>query len=245
MNPLLLTVIVAGSIGFHGTKFQTTPMEGVDPRGRPPRPVFVVADGTPGWQRQQADKILDELNALLSSPHPLLVARFDAEPVLRHGFAVRGANRDLVTVSPRTPMRDTMEVGFALLRETPCPRTMIVIAQQQFYPNSVPTSHLLDSARDSATRIYSIHLASEPEQASGPRRFARSVRNGFFSVFERVALRQRAYSAGDTSRLLKLLSDATGGLACVADDEQSGIACAGAIATVIEKLSCLEDWPDP
>ena len=104
---------------------------------------------------------------------------------------------------------------------------------------------MLEPARDSTTRIYSIHLASEPDLANGPRRFARSVRNGFFSVFERVALRQRAYSAGDTSRLLKLLSDATGGLACVADDEQSGIACAGAIATVIEKLSCLEDWPDP
>ena len=82
----------------------------------------MVADGTPGWQRQQADKILDELNALLSSPHPLLVARFDAEPVLRHGFAVRGANRDLVRVSPRTPMRDTMEVGFAPVRYRLCRR---------------------------------------------------------------------------------------------------------------------------
>jgi hypothetical protein len=102
----------------------------------------VVADGTPGWQRQQADKILDELNALLSSPHPILVARSDAEPVLRHGFAVRAANRDQVMVSPRTPMRDTMEMGFALLRETPRPRTMIVIAQQQLYPTAIRARRL-------------------------------------------------------------------------------------------------------
>jgi hypothetical protein len=155
MNRFLLTAIVAGSIGVQGTKC-------ADPGGRPPPPVFVVADGTPGWQRQQADRILDELNARLSSPHLLLVARFDAEPVPRNGFAVRKADRDLAMVSPRTPMRDTMEVGFALLRETPSPRTMIVIAQQQFYPTSVPTSFLLESARNSASRIYSIHLASEP-----------------------------------------------------------------------------------
>jgi hypothetical protein len=234
MNRFLLTAIVAGSIGGQGTKC-------ADPGGRPPPPVFVVADGTPGWQRQQADRILGELNARLSSPHLLLVARFDAEPVPRNGFAVRKADRDLAMVSPRTPMRDTMEVGFALLRETPSPRTMIVIAQQQFYPTSVPTSFLLESARNSASRIYSIHLASEPDQANGAGRFTRSVRNGFCSVFERVLLRQRAYSAGDTSRLLKLISDSTGGLACVAHDEQSGVACAAAIAGAIEKLSYLED----
>jgi hypothetical protein len=40
---------------------------------------------------------------------------------------------------------------------------------------------------------------------------------------------------------LKLISDSTGGLACVAHDEQSGVACAAAIAVAIEKLSYLED----
>jgi len=71
-----------------------------------------------------------------------------------------------------------------------------------------------------------------------------AVRNGLCTIVERLVLRQRAYSAQDTSRLLNLLSDATGGWACVADNEQSGIACAAATATIIEKLSGLEDAPD-
>lgn len=206
--------------------------------------MLVVADGTPGWQRQQANRILDELNAQLSSPRSLLVAWFDAEPNPRAGFAVKDANRELVAVRPRTSMCDAIEIGFAVLADIPRPRAMIVIAQQQFYPTSVPTSRLLESARSSATRIYTIHLASVPNQCNGSRAGGHSVRNGFSHLFERLIVRQRAYSARDTSRLLKLMSEATGGRACEVEDEQAGIACATGIATEIEKLSAPENEPD-
>jgi hypothetical protein len=57
------------------------------------------------------------------------------------------------------------------------------------------------------------------------------LKNGVAWGIERIVLRERSYSARETARLLKLLSDATGGKACVAEDESTAIACADAIAT--------------
>jgi hypothetical protein len=235
MNSLLATFILAGMINFHGTKFDRRAVPHFDFRSQSAQPVIVVADGTPGWQHQRANKILDELNALLPASHPLLVAWFDAEPPVKPGFAVRVTNRELVMVRPRTSMKDAMEIGFAVLADAPRPRTMIVIAEQQFYPTSVPTGRLLEAARHSATRIYTIHLASELNQGSGSRHIGRSVGNAFLHIFERLVIRQRAYSVADTSRQLKLMSDATGGWACVAEDEHAGVACAAGIVARLEK----------
>jgi hypothetical protein len=233
MNPLLFAIFVVGVTHTPWTRFQTTAL--VSSQDQLPHPVLVIADGTPGWQHRQADSILDVLNQMLSSRRPLLVAWFDAEPVTPQSFAVRGINRDVVVVRPRTAMKDAIEIGFAVLADTASPRAMIVIAQQQFYPTAVPNSRLLGLARHSATRVFTIHLPSKPDPDNGRRHIGRSVANGFCSVFERLVLRQRAYSERDTARFLKLLSDQTGGLACEVEDEQAAIACARAIATAIER----------
>jgi hypothetical protein len=234
MKPVLLAVLLCSVIDLHGTKIQTSLASRIDSAGPLPPRIFVIAEGAPGGQRQQVNLILDEINRVLSVPRPLMVAWFDAEPERQHGFAVRGASRELIRVMPRTSMRDAMEIAFAALADTPHPHVMLVIAQQQFYPTPIPTGRLLELSRRSDTRVYTIHLSSGPGPAKAPRGFGRSARNLFCSVVERLALRERAYSERDTSHLLKLLSSATGGQACVAEDKPSAVACAASIGTLIE-----------
>ncbi len=126
-----------------------------------------------------------------------------------------------------------METGFGLLMGSPPPHAMVIIAYEQFYPTSVPTSRLLELARRSETTVHTIHLASN--QAQGPHGFGQQLRTGVAWVVERLMLHERGYSAGDTARLLKLMSGATGGTACVAEDESTGMACADAIAAMMER----------
>jgi hypothetical protein len=209
----------------------------IDPNARPMRSVAVVADGLPGWQRQQSDRILNELTTRLSAAGPLLVTWFGAEPVERQEFAIRDTNREVLTAKPRTAMRDAMESALAALADAPRPHVMVVIAQEEFYPSSVPASRLLELARISATRIYAIDLPAEPDQANGPHHVSRSVTHGLLSLFERAMVRERAYTASDTARLLKRMSEATGGCACAAANQDSGTACASAVAHAIEELS--------
>ena len=97
--------------------------------------VIVVADGNSGWQGAAANGVVEELKAGLDSCHELRVARFDAEPQLHFGFTVEGDNRDLIEVRPHTPMAEVMEWAFNFLMDTPRPRTMVVIAHEQFYPS--------------------------------------------------------------------------------------------------------------
>jgi hypothetical protein len=229
MNAFFFFILLAGPTDVPGTKLQSPTEQPRDTSGT----AIVLADGAPGWPSQQADKILGELNALLDSSPALQVARYDAEPMSEHCYDVRGASRDLVMVRPRTPMRDAMEMGFALLMESPRPHTMVVIANEQFYPTSVLASRLLKLAQRSEARVHTILLASSPDQARGSVRLGQHVINGAVWVVERIALRQRAYSVRDTSRFLKAMSDATGGTFCVADDERTGMACADAIATIM------------
>lgn len=235
MNPLPLTLLVAATTALPGTKLPS-PME--KPEAACERlmpPVILVADGTPGWQTQQVDKILDVLDAALVSSRELLVTRFDAEPMPQRGFAVRGRHQDLVVAQPRTSMRETMEIGLALLKETPSPHVMVVIAHEQFYPSSVPMSRLLELARRSDTRVHTIHLASNHDQSMEHPRFVQRIRNGAVWAVERLAFRERAFSSRDTARLMKSISDATGGTACVAEDERTGIACADMIVSVMAR----------
>ena len=231
MNALLFFMLLAGSTDVPATKLQAPTELPRDTSGT----AILVADGAPGWASQQADKIIRELNARLDSSPALQVARYDAEPMSEHGYAVSGASGDLVMVRPRTPMRDAMEMGFALLMDAPRPHTMVVIANEQFYPTSVFASRLLELAQRSESRVHTILLASSPDQPRGSVHFGQHLMNGAAWVVERIALRQRAYSVRDTSRFLKAMSDATGGTFCVANDERTGMACADAIPTTMAR----------
>lgn len=199
----------------------------------PLAPVILVADGGSGWPGQAANEIVAELRAVVGSCHGLQLARFDAEPVLQHGFSVSGANRDLVVVRPRTPMREVMEAGLVRLRAAPPPRTMVVIAHEQFYPTTVSVHRLIELARRSETRVYSIHLASKRSGGGGFRRLGRSLRNGIVYLVEALGLEERGYSARDTERLFRVMAEATGGKLCIAAGERAAIDCAKLVASEI------------
>lgn len=230
MNMVLLSLVVAGTIEVPGAKSLTLVETREIHCDQQAAAVVLVADGSSGWQGEAAIKIVDELNATLDSKRALREARFDAEPTPQLGFTVKGARRDLVMVRPRTPMREAMETGFTWLITVPRPRTMVVIAHEQFYPTKVSTGRLIELARRSGTKVHTIHLASSRGEAGVFRHLGRSLKNGIVWFAEVLVLDERGYSARDTERLLKLMADSTGGKECVAADERSGIACADAIA---------------
>ena len=223
MKAFLAALVLAQTI----TPLSETPLT-------PDRSVVVVADGALGFGRQQSEKVLDELSALLHSQRPLRVAWFDAEPVLR-GFAVRGADRELIFVRPRTAMRKAMEIGLEALADAPGPHAMVVVAQAQLYPTSASMNCVLDAAQYSMTRIYTIHLAPDPNRAHPSPNETRSAESPVSRGFGRLFAGARAYSERDTSRQLKLMSEATGGWSCMAEDEPSAIACAATIADLIKR----------
>ncbi len=229
----LLLLFLCGLIGAQGAKPQAAVAQRDPHCGQPLTPLILVADGSSNWAGEAANRVVGEFKALLGSCHPLQVARFDAEPVLQHGFSVTGANRDLVVVRPRTPMREAMEASLARLIDAPRPHTMVVLAHEQFYPTTVSTGRLLELARRSETQVHTIHLLSSRERVGVFRRLGRSLRNGIIWLVEALGLEERGYSARDTARLLQVMVDATGGQACVTGDERTGIDCARLIAAEI------------
>ena len=203
--------------------------------------VIVVADGNAGWQGAAANGVVEELKAGLDSCHELRVARFDAEPQLHFGFTVEGDNRDLIEVRPHTPMAEVMEWAFNFLMDTPRPRTMVVIAHEQFYPSMVSPARLLGLARRSETTIHTIHLTAPKEHIRLFPRLGRAIRNGAGRLFDAFVVEDElSYSAVETARMLKEIADATGGKACVTDRERTGIDCAQSITAEI-----LSPEPEP
>jgi len=233
MHTLLLTLLLSGPIGAHGTKPEGAASQRDIHCEQAPAPVVVVVDGTSEWPGRAANRIVGELKLELGSRHPLQVARFDAKPAPQLGFTVKGANRDLVKVRPRTPMREAMAAGFARLISAPNPRTMVVIAHEQLYPTTVSTDGLIELARRSGTKVHTIHLASNRAQGGVPRRLGRSLKNAIVWLVEALVLKERGYSSRDTARLLKAMADATGGKACVAGGERTGSDCAKSVAAEI------------
>jgi len=233
MHALPIVLFLSGLIEGHETRPNATLEQHDTQCEEPLTPVILVADGSSEWRGQAADRIVGELKAALGPCHALHVARFDAEPTLQLGFAVRGTNRDLVVVRPRTPMREVMEAGFAQLMGVPRPHTMVVVAHEQFYPTTVSTSRLIELARRSQTKVHTIHLA--PGRAKGGifRRLGRSLRDGIVWVIEALALEERGYSARDTARMLEVIADSTGGTTCVAGGGGTGIDCAKLVAAEI------------
>lgn len=222
MRTLLLSLVLTGIVRVP-----------VADANRLPTAVIVVMEGSPGQQGEAASKIVGTLKTVLGCRHALQVVRFDAEPGLQSRLTVKGANRDLMAVEPRTPMREAIEAGLIRLITVSSPRTMVVIAHEQFYPTTVSKDRLLELARRSEAKIHAIYLASSRDKPGALRRFGRSLRNGIVWLVEVIILEERGYSARDTSRLLKFMADATGGKYCVATDESSGIVCADGISAAI------------
>jgi hypothetical protein len=195
--------------------------------------VILIADGSDGWVGQTANAIIGEITASLGANHVLQVVRFDAEPVLQNEACMRGSDLDSFFIRPRTPMRDTMEAAFARRLDAPGPRTVVVIAHEQFYPSSVSTDRLLDLARRSEATVHTIHLSSTRETSGVSRKVRRSLSNGIVWLVETLGMQERGYSARDTARLLKIMADATGGTSCETNGELTWTHCARTVAAEI------------
>ena len=202
--------------------------------------VIMIADGSVGWAGQTANDIMGEITASLGASHVLQAVRFDAEPVLQHVFCTRRSELDLVSIRPRTPMRDSMEAAFARLLDVPGPRTMVVIAHEQYYPSSLSTDRLLELARRSKTTVHTIHLSSMGETAGFSRKVRRWLSNGIAWVAATLGMQERGYSARDTARVLKMMSDATGGTACEISREKTWTQCARTVAAEIAMRTLLD-----
>jgi hypothetical protein len=170
------------------------------------------------------------LKAELGPCYTVREAWFDAEPALHSRFSMKGD--DSMLVRARTPMRDAMETGLARLIDAPRPRTMVVIAHEQFYPTAVSTGRLIELTRLSETKVHTIHLASNPGKRRLFHRFGASLRGGAVWLVE-TSMGERGYAHRDTARLLKLFADETGGSACEATGERVAHDCARAVAAKI------------
>jgi hypothetical protein len=230
----LLTVILFltyfGEMHGAGSAAKVTDREML--RNRRPG-VILIADGSDGWVGQTANAIIGEITASLGANHVLQVVRFDAEPVLQNEACVRGSDLDSFFIRPRTPMRDTMEAAFARLLDASGPRTVVVIAHEQFYPSSLSTDRLLDLARRSEATVHTIHLSSMRETAGVSRKVRRSLSNGIVWLVETLGMQERGYSSLDTARLLKMMAEATGGTACEISGEKTWTQCARTVAADI------------
>ena len=195
-------------------------------------PVILVADGGSDWAAEASDRLVRELKAELGSFRLLEVGRFDAEPTLQSGTAVNGLNHDFVLVRPRTPMREVMEAGFIRLMDATSPRTMVVIAHAQFNSTSVSTNDLIDLARRSNTKVYTIHLRSRRAN-SAFRSLGQSLRNRMSRLSESLGHAESGFSVRDTAQLLQAMADATGGTACTTSGEQREVDCARLVAAEI------------
>jgi hypothetical protein len=229
MKKLLLTMLVAVAIEVPATNPIRAGGLDDDSKGRPPGTIVVVAGARQDRHGVATNRIVSDLTAELGPWQSVQVVRFDAEPVLQNEYTVEGANRDLVVVKPRTPLKDAMEAGLLALITIPGPRGMIIVAHDQLYPSIVSADRLWDLARQWDIQVHTIYLGSNANETA-VRRLARRMRN----VFNQDS-KEHGESPRDTRRFLHLMADVTGGEACVANDEATGIAAANAIAVKVLK----------
>ena len=201
---------------------------------QPPGAVLIVVARS-GRQGEAADRIVDELTRALGPSQSVQIIRFDAESTARNDHTIQGANQDLIVVDPYTPMKGATETGLRTLMTIPGQRSMVVIASDQLYPSGPSTDSLWQFARQQEIHIYTIHLAFS-DNAIGIRRFGRRLRKGISGAFKRGP-EQPAQSARDTRRFLHFMADTTDGKACAANDENTEIAAAHAIADEILNAS--------
>jgi len=241
MCTIPLTLVLVGIIPSLSSEFRPPTGDDAPICERRVAEVVLITQGRQGWEGEAAHRIVGELKTRLASCCIFQEARFDEAPTLRPDFAVKGARRDLLLVEPRTPLSDAIEIGLDWLITVPSPRTMVVITHKLLDAPSVSVDRLIELAQHSETTIHRIYLARRKDVIGGLFRLARPLRNGVVRLAETLGLKERGTSARDTSVLLKLMADATGGKRCVAVDDQGGVMCADAIAAeilVLMRLSC-------
>lgn len=229
MKQLFLTMLFAAAIELPGTNAVAAGQQDDASSHRQSGTIIVVAEGSQDRHGVATNRIVDDVTAALGRWQSVQVLRFDAEPTLQNENTVEGVNRDLVVVTPRMPLKDVVEKGLLALITIPGPRTMIIVGHDQFYPSIVSADRLWELARQWNIQVHTIYVGSDDKETR-VRRLGRRMKNAF-----KQDPKEPRESARDTRRFLHLMADVTGGEACVANDEATGIAAAHAIATEIRK----------
>jgi hypothetical protein len=227
MNLFLISLLLVGMVEPKPKSPAAAPQQPFD-CSQSTGDVVVVADGSPGWSGDAADEIVDQLRAKLVPCRSVYVAWFDAEPA--HGVSPKTADEHVLRLQPRTPMKDAVSIALKAREGAGPTRVMILVAHKQSYPTYVGTNDLISSLRRSEVTVHTIELA-KGAQGSVLQRFGRTVTSGFVWLVEALIEEDRQdYSAEDTARMLKRISEETGGQACVASDRETGLRCAEAVA---------------
>jgi hypothetical protein len=192
--------------------------------------IVVLAEGGQGWQGRAADKLMARFDPGRGSCGVVRVLRFDTEQPATAELSVDGADGDLLVLRPRTPLRDAAVTGLHWLSGMPGPRSMILIAHEQFYASAVSTDQLIELAHESKTTIHTVHIAPKNRGGGFFRHLKQAFIDGGIWLFETIGEDEHSYSAGYTARLLKRLASATEGSACVAQAEPEVAACLNLIA---------------
>jgi len=230
MKQVIIAILLAVAIGPPVTNALPAEEPNDASNDRSPGTVVVVADARSDWHGVATNRIVTELTAKLGRSQSVQVVRFDAEPAFQNEQTVEGANRDLIVVRPRMPLKEVIEKGLLALITIPGPRTMIIVGHDQLYPSIVSADRLWDLARQWEIQVHTIYVGSNGKEI-GVRRLGRGMRNLF-----KPDSKEPGESARDTRRFLRLMADVTGGEACVANDGATGIAAADAIATEVLKI---------
>ena len=113
---------------------------------------------------------------------------------------------------------------------------MVVIAHEQVSPTYVRTDQLISSLIHSEVRVHTIHLSEQNQHKGIFRRLGRAVTAGTVWVAEALIEEDRQeYSSEETARMLRAMSDETGGIACSAVDAKAALGCAETIAARINE----------
>ena len=102
----------------------------------------------------------------------------------------------------------------------PAIQTIILIAGAHFRPRAAKTQSLLELSMRGAPTVDTIQLTPEPRD-----------RGRLRQLLEALCRKGGRHSVRDTGRFLRALAETTGGIAGVANNTQSGAACADAIGS--------------
>lgn len=199
--------------------------------------IVVLAEGSESWQGRVAEKLAAKFDSALGSCQVVQVLRFDAEPSATAEVSVEGVDGDLLVLRPRTPLRDAAVAGLQWLSRMPGPRSLILIAHEQFYASAVSADQLIALAHRSKTTLHTVHIASREGRGGIFKRLKQALRDGTIWLMESIGEPEHSSSAGATGDFLKRLAIATEGTACVAEVEQAESSCVSLIATRIGVLS--------
>jgi hypothetical protein len=203
------------------------------------RAIIVVADGSRSWSGAESDVIIHQLWSRIAPGWSVYVTWFDAETPHSGQLLLDNPNRGLVRVQPRTPLKEAIALALKERADLNAIAALVVVAHEQISPTYVPTDQLISSLTRSEVPVHTIHLCGRPKRPNVFSRLRRSFVSGSVWLIEALIEEDRkADSVRNTGRMLRAMSDQTGGTSCVAPDRNASLRCADTIAArIIEPVT--------